>query len=812
MKKVSPPYYKASKSQFLRPVLSNVFTALGVHWFFQSILQMDHTERCFKLAFDAVLTILFFLILRQWLSPYAAILSSWLVAHTVNFLLNGHIFCVLKSFGRVTHDREAFEAYTASLANRLDIEPSIAWAAAYGSLTRGEWKTTSDLDVRVIRLPGLFNGIRACFFILGERTRAHLQKFPLDILLLDSPRLLGQIRKDESPFVLYQARIDQQQNDNPKTPQMYLAMKRAFLKSGVLLLENIDLFIFAFLAGWSIITALRTNQYFQDRWILQGMWMYILLMVGVYVWIVYRRSNLQQIALVTCVLASLLYILPALKYAYAYLSTSDVATHVGLSRAILETGKVSVFSSYSSTPGFHVLVAIFSQISSIQLETVQKFFPGLLGGLIPLCYYLLCQRSTMPIGMSKWIIALSGLSLPFLYTLNGTSFTLPAFFCLLTFLILRAVSPQTNALPYTFLIFLFILQVILWHPSTSFVIPIYFMLFALAGFLLNRFKVISIHYESFFSIGVFTGICTFFYWMYDAHYVWENFLRNVQDAVNIGSSPELLPERLFEISLTDQLVVALVYHARDGIFIALAICAVLIVFLKRKTEPIDETLKYLAVIFGVSMVVLAGVFTIQFGTQGYGRFLIYCVVLSPALAGYAIWKIAEFIHDRSLLVQKAVVLILILIIIFGSFLQIYPNQTIVPVSQESSYDPTLSPIVWVHQVNSIYQYYMIDYALTRLKTKVQILADYVSARQEIIFFGLSEERALRSWDKPKAQPALVLLHWPGSAGGYQDQVEMRSVDHIQQLRMAEGMNIIYDNGYSFILFYPGDFQLFDLEP
>lgn len=209
MTKTSPRYYKASKSKILRPILSNVFTALGVHWLFQNILQMDRTERYFKLAVDAVLTILFFLIFRQWLSPISSILLSWLAAHTINFLLNGHIFCVLKCFGWAKHDREAFEAYFISLKNRLKTEPSITWAAAYGSLSRGEWKNTSDLDVRVIRQPGLIKGVRACFFILSERTRAHLHMFPLDILLLDSPRLLSRIRKDESPIVLYDATIDQ---------------------------------------------------------------------------------------------------------------------------------------------------------------------------------------------------------------------------------------------------------------------------------------------------------------------------------------------------------------------------------------------------------------------------------------------------------------------------------------------------------------------------------------------------------------------------------------------------------------------------
>jgi predicted nucleotidyltransferase len=75
----------------------------------------------------------------------------------------------------------------------------------YGSLTRGELRPTSDLDVRLIRRPGLVNGLRACWFVLRERTRAHLTGFPIDFLVLDSPRLLKRMRPDEPPLVIYDA-------------------------------------------------------------------------------------------------------------------------------------------------------------------------------------------------------------------------------------------------------------------------------------------------------------------------------------------------------------------------------------------------------------------------------------------------------------------------------------------------------------------------------------------------------------------------------------------------------------------------------
>jgi len=208
MSKSSNYYYKASKSKLLRPILSNVFVALGIHWFFQSILAMDRTERFFKIAMDAFLTILFSLILTQRYSFILSISLGWILAHTINFLSNGHIFAVLKCFGLIKHQKDVMEKYLISMRFRIQAEPSLRWAAVYGSLSRGEMKETSDLDVRVIRNPGIINGLRACYFVMSERTRAHLKQFPLDILLLDGPRLLSSIRHDEPPFVIYDASVD----------------------------------------------------------------------------------------------------------------------------------------------------------------------------------------------------------------------------------------------------------------------------------------------------------------------------------------------------------------------------------------------------------------------------------------------------------------------------------------------------------------------------------------------------------------------------------------------------------------------------
>jgi hypothetical protein len=201
--KAKGSYYAISESRIWRPFLRRRLPALVVHWVFQGMLYTDTTELIFRLAIDGFLTSVFALVLSTRLPLLPAIAVGLLLAHTLSFLFNGQIFVVLKHFGDVKHHRREIDEYISSMRSRLEAEPSVCWAAVYGSLSRGEMTETSDLDVRAIRHRGMLNGIRACAFVLTERTRAHLSRFPLDILLLDSPRLLKQMRTDEPAVVIY---------------------------------------------------------------------------------------------------------------------------------------------------------------------------------------------------------------------------------------------------------------------------------------------------------------------------------------------------------------------------------------------------------------------------------------------------------------------------------------------------------------------------------------------------------------------------------------------------------------------------------
>ncbi len=195
--------YAVSDARVLQPLLRHPLGALLVHWVVQGMLQMDRTERTFKLGLDVCGGLLGALLLQRWFGWPLAGLTGWLVAHTLNMVCNGHVFVVLKHFGSMQHDRERIRRYLAGVEARVRREPSVRYAALFGSIARGEWQPTSDIDVRLVRRSGMWAGLRACGFALAERTRATWGRIAVDVYVLDGPAALATLRRDEPAVVLH---------------------------------------------------------------------------------------------------------------------------------------------------------------------------------------------------------------------------------------------------------------------------------------------------------------------------------------------------------------------------------------------------------------------------------------------------------------------------------------------------------------------------------------------------------------------------------------------------------------------------------
>lgn len=184
-------------------------TAVGcaIHWVFQGILYADPTERWFKIGLDLFLTVAFWTIFAPRMQSWTAWIVAFLCAHTVNFIFNAQLWVLLKHYGLVRNSHQDFETYIRDFTVRVKTHNALQYGAVYGSYVRGEWKPSSDLDVRLVRRAGFLNGLRACWFLLCERTRALFMRFPLDIYVADGFASLERLRLDEAPLVLCDHRV-----------------------------------------------------------------------------------------------------------------------------------------------------------------------------------------------------------------------------------------------------------------------------------------------------------------------------------------------------------------------------------------------------------------------------------------------------------------------------------------------------------------------------------------------------------------------------------------------------------------------------
>ncbi|WP_321422013.1 nucleotidyltransferase domain-containing protein [uncultured Methanobacterium sp.] len=165
---------------------------------------MDRTEKTFKILLDIVLFLPSLFILNYLVNNILlSLFLAFILGHTLNWIFNGQICVLLKNLKLLNTDQEKFLAYMDNVKEKVVKEESIIAAAAFGSLSRKKLKNTSDLDIRIIRKPGYINGIKACFFVLKERSISFFNKFPLDIYVLDSYETINIHIKNEKPIILY---------------------------------------------------------------------------------------------------------------------------------------------------------------------------------------------------------------------------------------------------------------------------------------------------------------------------------------------------------------------------------------------------------------------------------------------------------------------------------------------------------------------------------------------------------------------------------------------------------------------------------
>lgn len=190
------------EGSILGRILKTRLAVIASNWVFQGMRYMNIYEISLKMLLDLMfIAILLFFFLKE-IPSIPAILIALVIAHTINWVVNGHIFVLMRYVAPVPKTEKHFEEFIHKMKTSALKWRSIDGVAIYGSYCRGTLHKYSDLDVRVITHPGIINAISGAIFCFIQRLIAFFDIFPLDLYCCDKMEFLDQLRDDEKPFIL----------------------------------------------------------------------------------------------------------------------------------------------------------------------------------------------------------------------------------------------------------------------------------------------------------------------------------------------------------------------------------------------------------------------------------------------------------------------------------------------------------------------------------------------------------------------------------------------------------------------------------
>lgn len=162
-------------------------------WILQGVRITNWRENVIRYAIDAVLTLLLVLCGLHWL-------IALIIAHSINFALNGQLFAMYTHMGATNVTAAQFLDRTRKMRDKIEKQPFIDAAIAYGSLSRGCYKSTSDIDIRLIPAKG--GWWRTALYAVGLRTWAFFAAYPLDLYCYEPEVVIKKMRSDELPIIV----------------------------------------------------------------------------------------------------------------------------------------------------------------------------------------------------------------------------------------------------------------------------------------------------------------------------------------------------------------------------------------------------------------------------------------------------------------------------------------------------------------------------------------------------------------------------------------------------------------------------------
>jgi len=196
--------YAHVKLPLFRQLVKNRYVTLASNWTFQGLLIKTWGERFFLFMLNLIFAFPIFILLSFPLHQVTAAILAVIIAHTLTWAFNGCIWASLKFTGASYNTARSIKFITNLEKGEMNTFGSISAIVAFGSLSRGEFTETSDIDMQIVRTPGIFNWVKANAFGFYLRSVAFLRKIPLDLYVLDGVNQIGRhISPHEPPIVVY---------------------------------------------------------------------------------------------------------------------------------------------------------------------------------------------------------------------------------------------------------------------------------------------------------------------------------------------------------------------------------------------------------------------------------------------------------------------------------------------------------------------------------------------------------------------------------------------------------------------------------
>lgn len=194
-----------SEKTYLQRLLANPIFIIVSNWLFQGMRYMEAGERYLKLFFSLIVSLIIISIIMKIKGRivYSEVIISFVVVHTLNWIFNGQLF-VLMRYLPLKNDMtvDKMKSFIADIYGRTHRADYVQAVLIFGSLSRGEITSISDLDVRIIRQKGIWKTLKAYILSIRLRLLAFKKRFPLDIYTFGDISYLKRLREDEPPIII----------------------------------------------------------------------------------------------------------------------------------------------------------------------------------------------------------------------------------------------------------------------------------------------------------------------------------------------------------------------------------------------------------------------------------------------------------------------------------------------------------------------------------------------------------------------------------------------------------------------------------